>query len=232
MLKNKKIILTGVSRGIGRETAKLLLEKGVRLLGISRDKERMAVTAALLEEKGDFQGLVLDVCNPDAAQAAASWVEENWGSLDVLINNAGVMTYTLHPKEDTLEIMEKTMWTNLYSPQQMIRTLLPWLEKGQEPRIINVSSGAGTKKAVQTEKDMISYRLSKYALNGLTMMWATALQGKVAVNSLDPGWLKTDMGGSNAPGEPVDGAVRILELLAKPFGETGKTWYGAEEQKF
>ena len=79
---------------------------------------------------------------------------------------------------------------------------------------------------------MPAYRLSKYALNGLTMLYAGDLTGKVAVNALDPGWLKTDMGGSKAPGEPIDGARRMLELATKPFEFSGKFCYGAESIDF
>ena len=79
---------------------------------------------------------------------------------------------------------------------------------------------------------MASYRLSKYALNGLTLLYARQLAGKIAVNSLDPGWLKTDMGGKDAPGEAIDGGKRILELLKKPGTETGKFWYGAQQIEY
>ena len=79
---------------------------------------------------------------------------------------------------------------------------------------------------------MPAYRISKYALNGLTMTMAKNLEGKIAVNSLDPGWLKTDLGGPNAPGEPVDGGRRVLELLEKPVDVTGRFWYGEQEISF
>jgi NAD(P)-dependent dehydrogenase (short-subunit alcohol dehydrogenase family) len=101
-----------------------------------------------------------------------------------------------------------------------------------EPRIINVSSGAGTFKCLQESPDMPTYRLTKYALNGLTLLWAAELKGKVAVNSLDPGWLKTDLGGPNAPGEPGDGGERMLEIAGLPFGETGKFYHGNKEIQY
>ena len=101
-----------------------------------------------------------------------------------------------------------------------------------EPRIVNVSSGAGKLSVVKESSDMPAYRLSKLLLNGVTLAYAGDLKGKVAVNSLDPGWLKTDLGGPRAPGEPVDGAVRMLELVTKPFEVTGGFFYGAEPIDF
>jgi len=97
---------------------------------------------------------------------------------------------------------------------------------------VNVSSDAGLRSVIEGDPTMPAYRLSKYALNGLTILYAKGLEGRVAVNSLSPGWLKTDLGGPEAPGEPRDGGVRILELLGKPFSETGKFWYGAEQIEF
>ena len=131
-----------------------------------------------------------------------------------------------------LDALERNVTTNVLSAHWLIHALLPLLELGHEPRIINVSSGAGKLDALKAEPNMPAYRLSKLLLNGLTISYAGDLKGKVAVNSLDPGWLKTDLGGPNAPGEPADGAVRMLELATKPFSVTGGFWYGAEPIDF
>lgn len=106
------------------------------------------------------------------------------------------------------------------------------LEKGSEPRVVNVSSGAGSLQALKESPDMPTYRLTKYALGGVTILWAGILNGKVAVNALDPGWLKTDLGGPDAPGEPVDGGQRMWEICSLPFAETGKFWHGNQEIDF
>jgi len=97
---------------------------------------------------------------------------------------------------------------------------------------VNVSSGSGTFSSLGGGPEGASYKLSKYALNGLTVLYAGMLRGTVAVNSLDPGWLKTDMGGPNAPGEVDEGAERLLALLRQPASETGKFWLGEYEMKF
>jgi NAD(P)-dependent dehydrogenase (short-subunit alcohol dehydrogenase family) len=114
----------------------------------------------------------------------------------------------------------------------MIHHFLPLLRAGAEPRIINVSSGAGLRRSLADSPEGATYKLSKYALNGLTLLWAGRLAGAMAVNSLDPGWLKTDLGGPNAPGEPIDGARRMLALAAMPLAVSGRFFHGEEELAF
>ena len=94
--------------------------------------------------------------------------------------------------------------TNVLSAHWLSHALLPLLKLGHEPRIINVSSGAGKLDAVKEESNMPAYRLSKLALNGLTLSYAGDLKGQVAVNSLDPGWLKTDLGGAKNRERAID----------------------------
>jgi NAD(P)-dependent dehydrogenase (short-subunit alcohol dehydrogenase family) len=221
-----------VSRGVGFETAKLLLAEGVRVLGVARDPERVARVNELLAPLGDYSGVVADVGVHDAAELVSKAARERFGALDVLVNNAAILHWSEGWRAEGIEPLERSLQINVLGPHRLILSLLPLLEKGDDPRIVNVSSGAGRFDSLRSDRDMPSYRLSKYALNGMTMLLATELAGKIAVNSLDPGWLKTDMGGKNAPGEPIDGAHRILAVLRKPGTETGKFWYGDEEIKF
>lgn len=231
-LKGRRVVLTGVSRGVGLETAKLLLAEGARVLGAARDPERMTRVSEALAPLGDYSGVVADMASPDAAAVIAAAVRDRFDAVDVLINNAAILHWSEGWRVEGTEPLERSMRINVLGPHALILALLPLLEKGKEPRIVNVSSGAGRYDSLRSDRDMPSYRLTKYALNGMTMLLAGELAGKIAVNSLDPGWLKTDMGGPKAPGEPVDGGRRILALLNKPFSETGKFWYGDEEIKF
>jgi NAD(P)-dependent dehydrogenase (short-subunit alcohol dehydrogenase family) len=108
---------------------------------------------------------------------------------------------------------------------------LPLLRRGDEPRIVNVGSGAGTLEGLGLG-GIASYRLSKWALHGLTMLLATHLAEEMAVNAFDPGWVKTELGGPNAPGSPVDSAVGALSVVTLPFSVTGRFWKDGREISF
>ncbi len=222
-------MLTGASRGVGRETVALFSREGAEVIGVARDAERLQ---ALAREHAGFVGLVGDITDRGLGARLAAAAAERWGALDLLINNAAIQEYNAGFHAEPLDALERNFTTNVLSAHWLIHALLPLLERGREPRIINVSSGAGKLDVVKAEPNMPAYRLSKLALNGLTLAYAGDLKGRVAVNSLDPGWLKTDLGGPNAPGEPADGAVRMLELATKPFEVTGGFWYGAEPIEF
>ena len=222
-------MLTGASRGIGREAVKLFTSEGAELIGIARNQEKLE---ALAKAYPGFQGLVGDISDRSLAVRVVQAVQARWGKLDLLINNAAIQEYNDGFHAEPLDALERNITVNVLSAHWLTHALLPLLKLGQEPRIINVSSGAGKLEAVRAEPSMPAYRLSKLLLNGLTLSYAGDLKGQVAVNSLDPGWLKTDLGGPRAPGEPPDGAVRMLELATKPFAETGGFWYGAEPIEF
>jgi NAD(P)-dependent dehydrogenase (short-subunit alcohol dehydrogenase family) len=228
-LSGRRIVLSGASRGIGFEAVRLLSAEGAEIIGVARDEAKLA---ALARVTPGFTALGGDITDRGLGARLASAVAERWGACDVLINNAAIQEYNAGFHAEPLEALERNVLTNVLSAHWLIHALLPLLERGSEPRIVNVSSGAGKLEALKTEPSMPAYRLSKLLLNGLSLSYAADLKGRVAVNSLDPGWLKTDLGGPNAPGEPVDGAVRMLELLCKPFSVTGGFWYGAQPIDF
>jgi NAD(P)-dependent dehydrogenase (short-subunit alcohol dehydrogenase family) len=228
-LQGRRVLLTGASRGVGRETVQLFSREGAEIIGVARDGRKLAELAS---EYPGFRGVVGDITDRGLGARLASAVEERWGALDLLLNNAAIQEFNAGFHAEPLDALERNVTTNVLSAHWLIHALLPLLERGQEPRIINVSSGAGKLDALKAEPNMPAYRLSKLLLNGLTISYAGDLKGRVAVNSLDPGWLKTDLGGPNAPGEPADGAVRMLELATKPFTVTGGFWYGKEAIDF
>jgi NAD(P)-dependent dehydrogenase (short-subunit alcohol dehydrogenase family) len=225
-LKGRRIVLTGASRGVGMEAVKLFTREGAEIIGVARDSAKLA---SLSREHSSFLGVTGDITDVGLATRVVRAAEERWGAVDLLINNAAIQEYNAGFHAEPLEALERNLRTNVLSAHWLIHALLPLLGRGHEPRVINVSSGAGTLSAVKEQADMPAYRLSKLLLNGLTLAYAGDLKGKVAVNSLDPGWLKTDLGGPNAPGEPFDGAVRMLELATKPFSVSGGFFYGAQE---
>jgi NAD(P)-dependent dehydrogenase (short-subunit alcohol dehydrogenase family) len=228
-LKGRRIVLTGASRGIGREAVDLLSREGAEILGVARDTAKLRELEATYP---GFKGLAGDIADPSLGAKVAAAVAARWGALDLLVNNAAIQEWNAGFHAEPEEALARNFGVNVFSAHWLIHALLPLLEKGKEPRIINVSSGAGTFSALRSDPSMPSYRLTKFALNGLTILYAGDLKGKIAVNALDPGWLKTDLGGPNAPGEPPEGAVRMLQLALKPFNVTGKFFHGDQEIDF
>jgi NAD(P)-dependent dehydrogenase (short-subunit alcohol dehydrogenase family) len=127
--------------------------------------------------------------------------------------------------------LEETLEVNLVAPHRLVVALLPALRAGGEPRIVHVSSGAGTVDGV-TEPGIGSYRVSKYALNGLVLMQAAQLCGEVAVNALDPGWVHTGLGGEEAPRTVDESAEAAMALLAEPASVTGRIFKDGSEIAF
>lgn len=234
VLAGRRILITGVSRGVGLETARLFLAEGAEVLGVARDPDRLASAARELDPSAArLSVLAADVGDRGAPAQVARAVEERWGALDVLFNNAGVQIdgTTRGISSGNEAVLEASMSTNLMAPYRLCRALLPLLERGREPRIVNVSSGAGNLESMQLT-DIPTYRLSKWALNGFTLLLAGELRGRVSVNAFDPGWVKTDLGGPRAPGSPTESARGALALVTLPFAESGKFWKDGSEIPF
>ena len=215
--KGKQIVITGASRGVGYQATKLFLAAGASVIGTARSAAALDKVAPEFKALGSFTGFACEQSDPAAPAQLGAAVAKLWDRVDILINNAAVQTWKKDWLDEGPALFEEHMRINVFAPHSTILALLPLVKKGTEPRIINVSSGAGTFKALVETPDMPTYRLTKYTLNGLTILWAGELKGLVAVNSLDPGWLKTDLGGPNAPGEPIDGGQRVLALAGLPF---------------
>jgi NAD(P)-dependent dehydrogenase (short-subunit alcohol dehydrogenase family) len=231
-LQGRRILVTGVSRGIGFETARLFLAEGARLLGVARDRERLERARRDLGAS-DMEMHCVDLAERDAAPRIARAVMDRWGALDVLFNNAAVLldgaAKGLADGEEAL--LARSIDVNLMAPYRLSMALLPLLRRGHEPRIVHVSSGAGTFEGLR-EPGIASYRLTKWALNGLTIIQSLELAGQIAVNAFDPGWVKTDLGGPRAPGSPVDSAKGALAVAMLPFSVTGKLWKDGREISF
>src|SRR5689334_12292129 len=179
-LTGRRVVLTGASRGVGRETVKLFCAEGAELIGVARDTARLE---ALAREYPAFMPVTGDITDRGLGKRLAAAVKERWGACDLLINNAAIQEYNAGFHAEPLDALERNLTTNVLSAQWLIHALLPLLEQGVEPRIINVSSGAGKLDAVRGEPSMPAYRLSKLLLNGLSLSYAADLKGQVAVNS-------------------------------------------------
>jgi len=209
-------VVTGANRGIGFETCRQLAKKGIQVILTSRDRANGEAAVEKLQAEGlDVSYHPLDVTDSDSVQRLAEFIKSEFGQLDILVNNAGVLLDSsdtvLSTKIDTLR---KTIDTNLYGPLLLCQALIP-LMKHNYGRVVNVSSGAG--QLSDMTSGYPSYRISKTALNALTRILANELKGtNILVNSVCPGWVKTDMGGANAPRTPEQGADTIVWLATLP----------------
>ncbi len=228
-LKDKRILLTGASRGVGLAAARLFLKHGADILGVARDAARLSAVQDELGASGRFTSITVDLASSEAPGAIAQAIEKKWGAVDMVVQNAGVM---LHHEGEIMQepegILEQSMNINVYAPLRVTRAILPLLEKGTEPRLLNVGSGAGTVDGIK-EPNIASYRLSKWALHGLTMMQAKELKGRVSVNGFDPGWVRTDLGGPQAPGTAEEAAEGLLKTLQIPWDTIGSFFKDGEE---
>jgi NAD(P)-dependent dehydrogenase (short-subunit alcohol dehydrogenase family) len=213
-LAGKRVVVTGGSRGIGLEIARRFRQEGAEVLAVSRDPAKLDAAAAQVP---GLATLAADVANPAGVGAAAAWVREHWGALDILINNAGIWA---GPGADVLsgrdEDFTRVLEVNVVGPYRCTRAFLPHLERAPAPRIINVGSRSG----LFTPNLTSAYGVSKAALHALTIAMANELRGRVAVNALSPGWVKTDMA-PDGPGDPRWSAACALHLATRPAHVTG-----------
>jgi len=228
LLQGKRVVVTGASRGVGLEIASMFLAHGAGIIGVARNRANIDQARKLLAEHGNAVTWVrADVGEPNAARTVAGAVRRRWGALDVLINNAAVNPGGESFLDEDVNALERTFQINIFGMHRMSRELLPFLYKGRSPRIINLSSGAGSYQSVDTGISMPSYRLSKHTVNGLTKLYANRLKGKVSVVAMDPGWVRTEMGGPDATDSPILSAERALAIVLLPRSVTGKYLVGA-----
>jgi NAD(P)-dependent dehydrogenase (short-subunit alcohol dehydrogenase family) len=224
MSTSRIVLITGANRGIGLETARQLARRGFHVVVAARDESSgRQATDAIAAAGGRATFLPLDVSRSDNIRAAAANLATIADRLDVLINNAGIypdkeLTILTLPRER----LDQTFQTNTFGPLEVTQAFLPYLRKSNDARIINVSSGYGQLDGLSP--DVPSYCLSKLALNGLTIMLAEALKAdQIAVNSMCPGWVRTEMGGPNAERSVEEGADTAVWLAADaPRELTGK----------
>jgi NAD(P)-dependent dehydrogenase (short-subunit alcohol dehydrogenase family) len=222
MRNAKTALVTGANKGIGFEVARELARMGLRVFLGARNIEAGRAAAEKLQGDGDVAFLEIDVSDADSIRRAADELAGHADRLDVLVNNAGVL---LDEDKEALkitpEIFEATLRTNTLGPWLVAQAFAPLLKKSREPRVVNVSSGGGQ---LEDGADgwAPAYCVSKTALNGVTVQLAAALP-KCAVNSVCPGWVRTDMGGENATRSVAEGAATIVWLATDaPHDLSGK----------
>jgi NAD(P)-dependent dehydrogenase (short-subunit alcohol dehydrogenase family) len=214
-------LVTGASRGIGAEVARQLGGRGHHVLVGARTLAHGEEVAAMITAAGGTATAVeLDIADEASVAAAARRIAEEVGALDVLVNNAAITYDTWQSSLDAdFEVVREALDTNLFGTWRVTQALVGLLRgAGASARIVNVSSGAGALTDMGGHTP--AYRISKVALNALTRMWAAELPD-ARVNSVCPGWVATDMGGTG--GRPVAaGAAGIVwAATLGPDGPTG-----------
>jgi NAD(P)-dependent dehydrogenase (short-subunit alcohol dehydrogenase family) len=218
----KTVLITGAYRGLGYEVARELSKRGWKVIVSARRPDRGAAAVAKLQNASFLE---LDITDDSSVARAAKEVR----GLDVLINNAAIIAerdqdvLTIQP-----EVVARAIETNALGALRVSQAFVPHLLKSPAGRIVNVSSGAGQLNDMGTWAP--AYSASKTTLNGITCLLAAALKDKgIAVNSVCPGWCRTEMGGAGAPRSVEEGAAGIVWLAADaPQEKTGLFWRDRE----
>ncbi|SEC27446.1 SDR family oxidoreductase [Terriglobus roseus] len=219
--KAKIALVTGANKGIGYEVSRQLAEKGYTVLLGARDVKLGEAAAAKLQ--GNVSVIHIDLASPETSTAAARQIEEKYGVLDVLVNNAGMIDWTDGPPSTTkVDAVRKIFDTNFFGTIEVTQAFLPLVKKSSAGRIVNVSSGLGSLAQNGdtawpfAEVKALGYCSSKAALNMMTVQLAYELRATpVKVNSADPGYTDTDLnnhGGHQTVAEGSEAIVRLATL--------------------
>ena len=213
MSEQKIALVTGGNKGIGYEIVRQLLAAGLRVFLAARNSAAGKKAASNLD--GDVQFLQMDVTDDRSIERAAKAYGETSDLLDILINNAAIYPdQNLNILTISREQLVETFHTNTFGPVKVVQAFLPFLKKSSGARIINISSGYGEIGGLS--HNVPSYCLSKLTLNGVTIMLDQALRSEgIAVYVMCPGWVRTDMGGVNAPRSVKEGADTAVWLATE-----------------
>ncbi len=222
----KVAVVTGANRGLGLETARELARKGLQVVLTSRKLEKAEKAAQSLQAEGlEVIPFELDVTQRASILKLRDFIADQVGRLDVLVNNAGVLMDHATPGEFSdanafridVDLIRQTMETNVYGPYQLCQALIPLMKKNGYGRVVNLSSGMG--QLSEMNGGWPAYRISKTSINVVTRVFSQEMAGtNVLVNSVCPGWVKTDMGGPEAERTLEEGAETIVWLATLPDG--------------
>ena len=216
-------LVTGANRGLGLETCRQLAARGVHVILTSRQEAEGLAAAEVLGREGlTVVARRLDVTQAKDIEAMVDFIHSSCGRLDVLVNNAAIyIDEGASLLEISLADLRQTMETNFYGPLRLCRAVAPMMRQQRFGRIVNVSSGYGALSEMGAGAP--AYSISKAALNALTCILADELRGAdLKVNAACPGWVRTAMGGPEAPRTPSEGADTIVWLATLPRrGPTG-----------
>jgi len=236
MIEEKSVALvTGSNRGIGFEIAKQLSMKKIEVILTSRDSANGEAAARKIARDGaKVVAMKLDVSNQVSVDNLSYEVEKTFGRLDILVNNAAILIDkdNVVASNADLETVKASLETNLIGAWRTCKAFIPLMKKNGFGRIVNVSSGAGEFEYMATSGGYWpAYSVSKASLNALTVMLASELRGtNILVNAVCPGWVRTDMGGSNASRSVEEGAATPVWLATLPDGgPTGHNFFDKKQ---
>ena len=224
-------LITGANKGIGLEIARKLGSLGHSVLVGARDKKRGKTATESLKASGiDAHLMLLDVTHQPSIVRTVNYIEQEYGRLDVLVNNAGIIhDRSLKASEIPLDTVREVFEPNFFGLIAVTQAMIPLLRKSAAGRVVNMSSALGS-ITLQADPNgalgdfkLLGYGASKAAVNAVTVFFAHELRDtNVKVNAASPGWVKTDMGGPEAPGTPDQGADTPVWLATLPAdGPTG-----------
>ncbi len=224
-MQNKPVALvTGANKGIGKEIARQLGAQGLTVLVGARDLRRGEEAAAELKTSGaNSHAVRLDVTDEASIAEAARRIEEEFGGLDVLVNNAAIAQDSVPPSQLDMATLRRTFETNVFGVVAVTQAMLPMLRKSSAGRIVNLSSGLAS-LAQNSDPDwafdsvnLLAYNSSKTALNAVTVQFAKELRDTpIKVNAADPGYTATDMNGHSGTRTVEQGATAAVRLATLP----------------
>jgi len=236
-------LVTGANKGLGLETSRQLARQGITVLMGCRSAEKGEAAARVLQGEGlEAECILLDVTKSEHILQAVRYVEDKYGKLDILVNNAGMA----HPEESlsgnstesvSLRAVRETFDVNFFGLVEVTQSFLPLIRKSDAGRIVNVTSILGSLTIQSEDRGGTSqfmpfaYDASKTAVNAFTVHLSAALKDtSIKVNSAHPGWVRTDMGGEQAPMDVSEGATTAVRLATlSPDGPSGRFFHVEEE---
>ena len=235
-MKQQVALVTGSNRGIGFEIAKQLSVREIEVILTSRNSATGEAVARKLARDGmkKVVPMELDVTDQVSVDNLSDEVEKTFGRLDILVNNAAILIDkdNVTASNTDLEIVKATLETNLIGAWRMCKAFIPLMKKNGYGRIVNVSSGSGEFEYMSTSGGYWpAYSMSKASLNALTVMLASELRGiNILVNAVCPGWVRTDMGGTNATRSVEEGAATPVWLATLvDGGPTGHNFFDKKQ---
>lgn len=226
-LKNKIILVTGGSKGIGKGISKVFLDEGAKVIICARNEEELKNVENELKNGAQISSLRADLTNTNDITLIKNYISEKYGKLNILVNNASILGITSRIEEYPDDLWNQVIDINLNAQFYITKALIPLLKKTGNGSIINVSSTVGR----QGRANWGAYSVSKFGLEALTQILAQELlEFNIRVNSVNPGGTRTDMRASAVPGEdpntlptPHDIAPVFVYLASdESIGETGK----------